>query len=214
MSLSLALGMPVANVPHNDKCRDRIGELIAEDDDQRQVERVSGTVRPEFEIPRPEAGEEVDVGEPTVVEDQQPTPTVRRANETNTDDRETKRVRFTESRGQKRQGEDEEEHHRRQEEEQHLDADVEIPAHKTWWVEDVVGDAANAAPEQMNNFELSKTEVFKKIDESLRPLMMMSRSCAYSRKSWMRVTSQQYSIRRSSRHVQRGWDYVKGSQWI
>ena len=77
---------------------------------------------------RPEAGEEMDVGEPTVVEDQQPiqepVPTVRvggssssgtragsgsRANEANTDDRDTKLVRFTESRGLKRQGDDVEE---------------------------------------------------------------------------------------------------------
>ena len=54
-------------------------------------------------------------------------------------------------------------------EEQHLDADVEVPAHKTWRVEDVVGDAADAAPEQMNillcaeeqsmnSFATSKTE--------------------------------------------------------
>ena len=48
---------------------------------QRQVERVLGIVRPEVEIPRPDAGEEMDVGEPTVrvvgpVEDQ-PIPTVR-----------------------------------------------------------------------------------------------------------------------------------------
>ena len=73
--------MHKAKVPHDDRCRDRIGELMAEDDDQRQVERVSGTVHPEVEIPRPEAGEEMDVGEPTVravgaVEDQ-PVPTVR-----------------------------------------------------------------------------------------------------------------------------------------
>ena len=111
----LASGMHNAKVPHDDRCRDRIGELMAEDDDQRQVERVSGTVRPEVETPRPEAGEEVDVGETMVVEDQQPVqqpvPTVRvggssssgtragsgpRANEANTGDRETKRVRFTE----------------------------------------------------------------------------------------------------------------------
>ena len=61
-------------------------------------------------------------------------------------------------------------------EEQHLDADVEVPAHKTWWVEDVVGDAADAAPEQMNilldareqsmnSFVQSKTEVIEKIEE-------------------------------------------------
>ena len=39
----LASGMHNAKVPHDDRCRDRIGELTAEDDDQRQVERVSGT---------------------------------------------------------------------------------------------------------------------------------------------------------------------------
>ena len=74
-----ASGMHNAKVPHDDRCRDRIGELVAEDDDQRQVERVSGAA--EVEIPRPEAGEEMDVGEPMVVEDQQPVqqpvPTVR-----------------------------------------------------------------------------------------------------------------------------------------
>ena len=126
---------------------------------------------------------------------QQPVPSVRvggssssgtragsgsRANATNTDDRETKRVRFTEGRGQKRQGEDVEELAAKADE-QHLDADVEVPAHKTWRVEDVVGDAADAAPEQMNillcaeeqcmnSLASSKTEVFEKIEESLRPL--------------------------------------------
>ena len=124
----LASGMHNAKVPHDDRCRDRVGELMAGDDDQRQVERVSGTVRPEVEIPRPEAGEEVDVGEPTVrvagPVEEQPVPTVRvggssgsgtrsgvgsRASETNTDDREAKRVRVAESRGQKRQGQDVEE---------------------------------------------------------------------------------------------------------
>ena len=133
----------------------------------------------------------MDVGEPTVVEDQQPVqqpvPTVRvggssssgtragsgsRANEANADDRETKRVRFTESRGQKRQGEDVEELAARAEE-QHLDADVEVPAHKTWRFEDVVGDAADAAPEQMNSFVQSKTEVFEKIEELFRPLCIV-----------------------------------------
>ena len=60
----LASGMHNAKVPHDDRCRDRTGELKADDDDQRQAERVSGTV-PEVEIPRPGAGEEMDVGEPT-----------------------------------------------------------------------------------------------------------------------------------------------------
>ena len=56
-----------------------------------------------------------------------------------------------------------------------------MPAHKTWRVEDVVGDAADAAPEQMNILldareqsmnclVQSKTEVLEKIEESLRPL--------------------------------------------
>ena len=69
-------------------------------------------------------------------------------------------------------------------EEQHLDADVEVPAHKTWRVEDVVADTADAAPEQMNisldareqsmnSFVQSKTEVLEKIEESLRPLCMV-----------------------------------------
>ena len=122
----LASGMHNAKVPHDDRCRDRIGELMAEDDDQRQVERVSVSVHAEVEIPRPEAGEEVDVGEPTVrvagseprsvprPVEEQPVPTVRvgessgsgtrsgvgsRASETNTDDHEAKRVRVAESRG-------------------------------------------------------------------------------------------------------------------
>ena len=76
----------------------------------------------------------------------------------NTDDRETKRVRIAESRGQKRQGEDVEELAAKAEE-QHLDADVEVTAHKTWRVEDSLAS--------------SKTEVFEKIEESLRPLCMV-----------------------------------------
>ena len=101
----LSSGMHNAKVLHDERCRDRIGELT-EDDDQRQVERVSGNVRSEVEIPRLEAGEEMDVGEPLVGITQsvpQPVPTVRvggasssgtrsgsRANETNSDDRDRK----------------------------------------------------------------------------------------------------------------------------
>ena len=68
------------------------------------------------------------------------------------DDRETKRVRFTESRGEKRQGEDVEELAAKAEE-QHLDSDVKVPAHKSWRTEDASSatDAADAAPEQMNS---------------------------------------------------------------
>ena len=85
-----------------------------------------------------------------------------------------KRVRFTESRGQKRQGEDVEELAAKAEE-QHLDADVEVPAQKSWRVEDTfpTTNAADAASEQMNSFVQSKTAVFEKIEESLRPLCMV-----------------------------------------
>ena len=57
---------------------------------------------------------------------------------------------------------------------QHFDADVEVRAHKTYRVEDVVGDCADATSEQMqmeerslNRHVCSKTEVFEKIGESL-----------------------------------------------
>ena len=69
-----------------------------------------------------------------------------RASETNTDDREVKRVRVAESRRQKRQGEYVEELVAKADEE-HLGDDVEVDrCHKTWRVEDIVGDAADAAP--------------------------------------------------------------------
>ena len=87
----LASGMHNAKVPHDDRCRDRIGELMAGDDDQSPVERVTSrtAVDVENEIPCPETGEEMNVGEPTVMEGQrsdsqsasqsvsQPVPTVR-----------------------------------------------------------------------------------------------------------------------------------------
>ena len=54
----LASGMRNAKVPHDDRCRDRIGELMAGDDDQRQVERMTSrtTADVESEIPCPETG--------------------------------------------------------------------------------------------------------------------------------------------------------------
>ena len=64
----LASGMHNAKVPHDDRCRDRTGELVADDDDQRQVERVTSRIISEVETPFPEAGDEMDVGRP--VEDQ------------------------------------------------------------------------------------------------------------------------------------------------
>ena len=60
-----AAGMHNAKVPHDDRCRDRIGEPMAVDDDQRQGQLVSSRAVPEVEIPRPEAREEMDVIEPT-----------------------------------------------------------------------------------------------------------------------------------------------------
>ena len=65
---------------------------------------------------------------------------------------ESKRVRFTESRG--RRAEDLEELAANAEE-QHLDVDVRCVPTK-WRVEDVAGDAAAAAPEQMQQEETSE----------------------------------------------------------
>ena len=76
----LASGMHNAKGPHDDRCRDRIGEFMAGDDDQRQVERMMSLTTADFEseIPCPETGEEVDVGEPSVqprsVDEDQPRP--------------------------------------------------------------------------------------------------------------------------------------------
>ena len=129
-------------------------------------------------------------------------------------------LKFTESRGQKRQGEDVGELAARAEE-QHLDADVEVPAHKTWRVEDVVGNAADAAPEQMNSFAQSKTEVFEKIQESLRPLCMVEdlnddeimELCILSNELKACETTAIFNPSKFGQ-AQRGWDSVKGSQWI
>ena len=58
------------------------------------------------------------------------------ANEVNTDERDSKRVKFAQSQGQKGQGEDVEELEANARE-QHPDADVVVRAHKTYTVEDV-----------------------------------------------------------------------------
>ena len=71
----------------------------------------------------------------------------------NTDVRDSKRVKFAESRCQKRQGEDVEELEANAEE-QHLGADVEVRAHRTYTIEDVAGDAAAAAPPQKQTEEV------------------------------------------------------------
>ena len=82
----LVSGMHNAKVLHDDRCRDRIGELMAEDDDQRQVERVTARTVSEVEIPCPEAREEMDVGEPSVQpqsvhEEDQPQPVPKSASQ-------------------------------------------------------------------------------------------------------------------------------------
>ena len=89
----LASGMHNAKVLHDD-----IDELMADDDDQRQVERVTTrTVSTfEIEIPCPEAGEEMDVGGPSSV---QPQSVHRIRFESTDDDLQVKRVRFAEERG-------------------------------------------------------------------------------------------------------------------
>ena len=80
-----------------------------------------------------------------------------RANEMNMDERDSKRPRPEEA-GRRRGG-----------------VDVEMRSSKISKLVNVAGDAAAAAPElmqnedeSMNSFVLSKTEVFEKIEESLR----------------------------------------------
>ena len=76
---------------------------MAEDDDQREGERVSRRAVPEVEVPRPDAGEEMDVSEPTVrvdVPSTRPAPTYQEVDRQvqvqvqamNSDKRDTKRV--------------------------------------------------------------------------------------------------------------------------
>ena len=97
----------------------------------------------------------MDVSEPTVCMDAppaRPAPTYpeggssgsgSRANAVNTDEPDSKNVKCTESRGSEMQGEDVEE------------LEVEVRAHTTYRVEDVAGDAALAAPAQMQTAEKS-----------------------------------------------------------
>ena len=100
-----------AKVLHDDRCRDRIGEVMAEDYDQGQVERVSSRTVPEVEVRKLErrwmlvnlwsifrsqlTSSHSSSG--WVIELRNQAGLGSRANETNTDDREMKRVRVTES---------------------------------------------------------------------------------------------------------------------
>ena len=119
--------------------------------------------------------------------EEQPIPTVRvggssgsgtrsgvdsRASETNTDDREVKRVRFTESRGQKRGKVKMLNNWQRRRKNNILMQMLrclhtrhgELKTHSRQRMQRM------QRPEQMNSFVQSKTEVFEKIEESLRPL--------------------------------------------
>ena len=87
----LASSMHNAKVPHDDRCRDRIGELMAGDDDQRQVERVSGSEKLKSRVRKPERG-----GRSTTS-----STTSSRACETNIADREVNRDRVAESEARK-----------------------------------------------------------------------------------------------------------------
>ena len=89
--------------------------VMAEDDDQREGARVSRRAVPEVEVPRPDAGEEMDVSEATVrvdVPSTRPAPTHQEVDRQvqvqvqamNRDERDTKRVKFAESRDERRQG--------------------------------------------------------------------------------------------------------------
>ena len=55
-----------ANVPRDDRAEIALNELMTQEDHEKQVKRVFGMVCPVRKNPRPEAGEEMDVGEPTV----------------------------------------------------------------------------------------------------------------------------------------------------
>ena len=61
----LAVGMGNASVLQDDRCRGRVGEITAGDDDPRKVERVSSDSAPDAENPRPLMLDET-VSEPPV----------------------------------------------------------------------------------------------------------------------------------------------------
>ena len=172
-----------AKVPHDDRCRDRIGELMAEDDDQRQVERVSGTVHPEVVKSRVRGAREdrwfewVDhrVQEPELDQVQEQTKRTQTIVKRNVSDSQRAEARIGKAktwknwqRGRKNS--------------------ILVPMLRCRSTQDMENrrrcrDAADAAPEQMNmlldareqsmnSFVQSKTEVFEKFEESLRPLCM------------------------------------------
>ena len=109
----LATDMRNGRLSHNDRRRDRIGELMTEDDDRRQGERVSSRAVPEAGVPRPEAAKEMDVSAPTVRVDSppaRPAPTYQEgwilrfgfeSERMNTDERDAKPVKLAESQGQR-----------------------------------------------------------------------------------------------------------------
>ena len=84
-------------------------------------------------------------------------------------------------------------------EEQQLDADVEVPHHKTWRAENVEGDVAESTPEQVNSFvqrqkfredrRVIQTTLHCRLnnEEIMELCMFLNELCA---------RPQQYSIRR------------------
>ena len=107
---------------------------MAEDEDQRQGDRVPSRAVPEVEVPRPEAGEEMNVSEPAV-----------RVSESSSSSREriSKRVKFAEDVEELEANAGE----------QHLDVDIEMRLSQTSNSDYVAGDAAGSASEQMQTEE-------------------------------------------------------------
>ena len=62
----LATSLRNVKVLHAHKCRDRIGDLIARDEDPRQRDIIPSMSSPEAEVQRPQVREDVAVNEPTV----------------------------------------------------------------------------------------------------------------------------------------------------
>ena len=104
--------------------------------------------------------------------------------------------------------------------EQHLDADVEVGQVPQDMESRILRQTQR--PKQMNSSVQSKTEVFEKIEESLRPLCMaedlnddeIMELCILSNELNACETTAMLKSVKVCGHVQRGWDSVKGLQWI
>ena len=191
-----------SGMPHDDRFRDR--QMASSWHRTMTRDKLSVclvTVHPEVEIPRPEAGEEMASGCGTQFSNQFPQFewVDHRVQEPELDQLQeqmkrtqmiVKRNVSDSQRAEARRGKAKTwKNWQRGAEEQHLDADVEVPAHKTWRVEDVVGDAADAAPEQMNSAEQDRSvREDRRVTQTTlhgRRSQRLTRSwsCAYSRMS-------------------------------